>query len=320
MRIARRAALALLAAPVLARAAGWPERPIRLLHGFGPGGPADTMSRLIAAPLSEALGQPVVVEARPGAGGNIASAAIARAAPDGYTLGLITGGHAVNAAFGQTPGFDPIEDFDFIALLSRYAFTIVVRQDFGARDLAGLIALAKQAPGSVTFASAGTGSTQHLTGELLASAAGVRFTHVPYRGDAPATTALLGGEVAMMVGSSVGTVPHVRSGALRALAVTSPMRSPLLPEVPTLAEAGLPGAEATTWAGLVAPRGLPAPIGERLYTVTAEALAEPGLRRRLEDLLGGEVGPGAPGEMKRLVASEIPRWRAVIEQRGIKLD
>ncbi|MGE5200180.1 MAG: Bug family tripartite tricarboxylate transporter substrate binding protein [Rhodospirillaceae bacterium] len=319
--IARRAALGLLAAPfaVSQAQAAWPDRPIRLLHGFGPGGTADILARLLAQPMSEALGQPVVVESRPGAGGNIASAQLARAPADGNTLGLLTGGHAVSAAFAQGLIFDPLNDFDFVALVARYAFVVMVRADSPVRDLKGLLDMARAEPGKVTFGSAGTGSTHHLVGEMLNATAGVQMQHVPYRGDAAGTTALLAGEITAMITTTVGAGPHVRNGAVRPLAVTSARRSKQLPQVPTVAEAALPGFEAPTWAGIAAPHGLPEPVALRLHAVIAQAIAEPNVRQRLEELLDGEIGAGRPGEMRPFVAAEIARWRAVIERQGIRL-
>ncbi|WP_137180733.1 tripartite tricarboxylate transporter substrate binding protein [Roseomonas sp. AR75] len=320
--ITRRATLGLLAAPLLATPAlgAWPERPIRLLHGFGPGGTADILARLLAQPMGDALGQPVVVEPRPGAGGNIASAQLARAPADGYTLGLLTGGHAVSAAFAQGLTFDPLNDFDFVALVVRYAFVVVVRADNPARDLKALLDQARAQPGRVTFGSAGVGSTHHLVGEMLNATAGVQMQHVPYRGDAAGTTALLAGEVTAMVTTSVGVLPHIRSGAVRALAVSSATRSRLLPEVPTVAEAAVPGFEAPTWAGIAGPRGLPEPVALRLHEVIAKVIAEPTIRRRLDELLDGEVDAGRPGDMRPLVAREIARWRELIQRQGIRMN
>jgi tripartite-type tricarboxylate transporter receptor subunit TctC len=321
MTITRRAALGLLAAPLLIRpAAAFPDRPLRMLHGFAPGGTADILARLLAAPIGEALGQPVVVESRPGAGGNIASAQLARAPADGHTIGLLTGGHAVSAAFAQGLTFDPVNDFDFVAMVVRYAFVVVVRADSPARDLKGLLDLARAQPGRITFGSAGVGSTHHLVGEMLNATAGVQMQHVPYRGDAAGTTALLSGEVNAMITTSVGVLPHVRAGTVRCLAVSSTRRSGLLPEVPTVAEAALPGFDAPTWAGIAAPRGLPEPVALRLHATVARVIAEPTLRRRLDELVDGEVDAGRPGEMRPFVASEIARWRQVIQARGIRME
>lgn len=318
--IARRALLGVLAAPIAVRraAASWPDRPVRLLHGFAPGGTADIIARLLAGPVGDALGQPVVVEPRPGAGGNIASAALARAPADGYTLGLLTGGHAVSAAFAQGLTFDPVADFDFVAMVARYAFVIVVRQDSPVRDLAGLLALARERPGRVTFGSAGVGSTHHLVGEMLNAAAGVQMLHVPYRGDAAGTTALLGGEVTAMVTTSAGVLPYVRAGTLRCLAVSAARRSALLPDVPTVAEAALPGFEAPTWIGIAAPRGLPPEVLARLHGVVARVTAAPAMRQRLVELLDGEADAASPDAMRAFVAGEITRWRALIQRQGIR--
>ncbi|WP_270933118.1 tripartite tricarboxylate transporter substrate-binding protein [Falsiroseomonas oryzae] len=317
----RRTALGLLAAPLVIRpAAAWPDRPIRLLHGFAPGGTADILARVLATPMADALGQPVVVEPRPGAGGNIASAQLARAPADGNTLGLLTGGHAVSAAFAQGLTFDPLNDFDFVALVVRYAFVVVVRADNPARDLRALLDMARAQPGRVTFGSAGVGSTHHLVGEMLNATAGVQMQHVPYRGDAAGTTALLAGEISAMVTTSVGVLPHVRSGAVRCLAVSSTRRSGLLPEVPTVAEAALPGFDAPTWAGIAGPRGLPEPVALQLHATIARVIAEPAIRRRLDELLDGEVEAGRPGDMRPFVAAEIARWRQVIQRQGIRME
>lgn len=320
--IARRTTLGLLAAPLILRpaSANWPDKPIRMLHGFGPGGTADILARLLATPIGDALGQPVIVESRPGAGGNIASAQLARAPADGNTLALLTGGHAVSAAFAQGLTFDPVNDFDFVAMVARYAFVVVVRGDSPVRDLRGLLERARAEPGRVTFGSAGVGSTHHLVGEMLNATAGVQMQHVPYRGDAAGTTALLAGEITAMVTTSVGVLQQVRSGTVRALAVSSARRSALLPDVPTVAEAALPGFEAPTWAGIAAPRGLAAPVAERLHAVVAQVISEPGLRRRLDELLDGEVDAGQPGAMRAFVAAEIARWRRVIEQQNIRMQ
>lgn len=328
-RITRRQAMAglamLSAAPgTTARAqSSWPERPIALIHGFPPGGGADTVARLVATPLGEALGKPVVVEGRPGAGGNIGSLALARAAADGYTLGLPTGSHAVNAAFGRIREYDPVEGFDWIAILLRYAFVLVVRDDNPVRDLPALLDIARRNPGSVTFGSGGVGSSHHLTGELLCAAAGVQMTHVPYRGDAAGLTAVLSGEISMMVSTTVGAVGQVGvpGARLRGLAVTAQRRTRRLPAVPTVAEAAnLPGFESATWAGLAAPRGLPPAILARLAAATQAVLAEPGLRDRLENSVDGEVQATTPEQARAFVQADVAKWRRLIEARNIVAD
>lgn len=312
--------LPLLALPATAQPV-WPERPITLLHGFPPGGGADTVSRLIAAPLSEQLRVPVLVEGRPGAGGNIGSAALARATPDGTLIGLPTGSHAVNAAFGRIQGYDPVEGLAWIAILLRYAFVLVVREDHPAQDLGALLAMARAAPGRIAYGSGGVGSSHHLTGEALCAAAGVQMTHVPYRGDAAGLTAVLAGDVPLMVSTTVGAIGQLQGGGgLRALAVTSAARSKKLTAVPTVAESGLGGFASTTWASLAAPRGTPPAMIARLHAATQAALADPGVRYRLEDVVDGEVQTTTPEEARAFVAADIARWQALICARNISAD
>jgi len=316
MRIPRRAALLLpLASPALAQA-----RPVTLVHGFGPGGPADAMSRLIAPGIGEALGTTVVVEPRPGAGGNIAAAAVSRAAPDGGTILLLTGGHAVSAAFGRNLNYDPVDGFAFVSLIVRYAFVVAVRADHPAQDLEALLAMAKAGPGAVAFGSAGNGSTQHLVGEMLNAMAGVQMTHVPYRGDAASLTALLAGDVPVVMGTATTVLPQVQEGKARALAVTSATRSARMPAVPTVAEAALPGYEATTWGGVAAPRGTPGDVVAALNRAVAHAVAQPSVKARLAEMLDGEAVTSTPEDMRRFVAAEIARWKGVIEARGISVE
>jgi tripartite-type tricarboxylate transporter receptor subunit TctC len=310
----RTLALGLLAAPVVHPARAQ-SRPVTLLHGFGPGGPADAMARLLAPGMAEALGVPVVVEPRPGAGGNIAAAAASRAAPDGQTLILLTGGHAVSAAFARGLNYDPVEGFAFVGAFIRYGFILGLRADHPARDLRSLLALAAAAPGAVQYGSAGTGSTQHLVGEMLNSHARVQMTHVPYRGDAASLAALLAGEVPLVVGTATTLGPHAETGAVRMLAASGATRSRRFPAVPTIAEAGLPGFEAGTWAGIAAPRGTPEPVVARAHAAVASAAAATG--RRLEELVDGTVETLDPPATRALVVAEIARWGALIRERGI---
>lgn len=317
LRINRRQMLAAglfsLVAPAWAQT-DYPSRPIRLLHGFAPGGAADTISRIIAEGLQKKLGQPVVVEAKQGAGGNIAADAVAKAQPDGYTLGLVTGGHAISAATYKNLNFKPVEDFEMISTLVYYALVIAVRADNPAKTLADLLAEAKAKPGALSFGSVGFGSTHHLAGELLASEAGVELVHVPYRGDSQAITALLGGDVPMIVGTSVLLAPQIESGAVRGLAVTSPARIALLPNVPTVDESGIRGYDVRTWAGLIAPKGTPPGRIAMLNGTVQELLKDPDIRKRLETAVGGEVRGSSPAEMKDLVAREIAKWHVVFER------
>ncbi len=320
-RIARRAALLLPAAAMLATPVLAQPRPITLVHGFGPGGPADLMARLIAPGVGESLNTGVVVEPRPGAGGNIAAAAVSRAAPDGATLILLTGGHAVSGAFARNLGYEPVEGFAFVSLIVRYAFVVAVRADHPARDLRALLETARAGgPGTVAFGSAGAGSTQHLVGEMLNAMAGVQMTHVPYRGDAASLTALLAGEVPVVMGTATTVFPQVQEGKVRVLAVTSAARSARLPEVPTVAEAALPGYEATTWGGVAAPRGTPPELLAALNRAVVHAASQPAVRARLAEALDGEAVTSTPEGMREFVAVEIARWRGVIQARGVSVE
>lgn len=295
----------------------YPSRPIRLLHGFAAGGAADTLSRIIADGLSKKLGQPIIVEAKPGAGGNIAADAVEKAAPDGYTLGLVTGAHAISAATYKALSYQPAESFDMISTLVYYALVIAVRSDHPAKSLGELIVMAKEKPGTLSFGSVGFGSTHHLAGELLNAMAGIDIMHVPYRGDSQSLTALLGGEVPVVVGTPVLLAPQIQSGAIRGLAVTSPKRTALLPDVPTVEEAGVKGYDVRTWAGLLAPKGTPPSVVGVLNAATLDVLKDPELRQRLETAVGGEVRGSTPDEMKQLIESEIAKWSAVVERAKI---
>lgn len=300
-----------------ASAENYPSRPIRLLHGFAAGGAADTLSRIIADGLSKKLGQPIIVEAKPGAGGNIAADAIAKAAADGYTIGLVTGAHAISAATYKSLAYQPAESFEMISTLVYYALVIAVRSDYPAKSLGELVAMAKQKPGALSFGSVGFGSTHHLAGELLNAAAGVEIVHVPYRGDSQSVTALLGGEVPVIVGTPVLLAPQIQAGAIRGLAVTSPTRTALLTDVPTVQEAGIKGYDVRTWAGLLAPKGTPPGIIAALNAATLDALKDPDLKQRLETAVGGEVRGSSPEEMKTLIETEISKWIGVVERAKI---
>lgn len=314
-RVALAAVLALAAAPALAET--YPARSIRIVHGFAPGGAADTLSRIVAEGLSKKLGQPVIVDAKPGAGGNIAADAVAKATPDGYTLGLVTGGHAISAATYKSLSFQPVDSFEMISTIVYYALVIAVRSDHQAKTLADLIAMAKAKPGSISFGSVGFGSTHHLAGELLNSAAGTDMVHVPYRGDSQAITALLAGDVPVIIGTSVLLAPQIESGSVRGLAVTSPARTALLPKVPTADEAGVRGFDVRTWAGLLAPKGTPSAVIETINAALREVLKDAEVRSRLEAAVGGEVRGSSPDEMKILVQSEISKWTAVVDKARI---
>lgn len=291
----------------------YPNRVIRIVQGFAPGGAADTLSRIMADGLSRQLGQTIIVEAKPGAGGNIASETVAKAAPDGYTLGLITGGHAISGALYNSLQYQPVDSFEMISTVVYYALLIAVRADYKAKTLGELIAMAKEKPGALSFGSVGFGSTHHLAGELFKNAAGIDMVHVPYRGDSQAISALLAGDVPVIVGTSVLLAPQIEAGTVRGLAVTSSTRSKLLPTVPSAAEAGLKDFDVRTWAGIIAPKGTPPDIVARLNSAVQSSLADPLIKTRLEVAIGGEVRGSTPAEMRDLVTSEIKKWNAVID-------
>lgn len=295
-------------------------RPVTLMHGFGPGGPADGIARLVAGPLGAALRQPVVVDPRPGAGGNIAAAALSRATPDGSVIGLVTGGHAVTAAFGRNQNYEPVDGFEPVVQLVRYSFVVAVRADSPLRDLKALLRAASAAPGELQFGSAGTGTTQHLAGELLNAEGNVRMTHVPYRGDAASITAVLGGEIPFAVTATNVATPLAQAGQVRLLAVTGPTRSARLPQVPTVAEAALAGYDASTWAGLLVPRGTPRPVVDRLNAAANAALGDAAVQAKLAELVDGEVVGGTPDAMRDLLVREIARWRTLIRDRQIAAE
>jgi len=300
-----------------AGAQDYPTRPIRLLHGFAAGGAADTLSRILANGLTTRLGQPIVIEAKPGSGGNLAATAIAKAEPDGYTIGLVTGAHAISGALYKSLNYDSVDSFEMISTVVYYALVIAVRSDYEAKSLKDLIALAKAKPGDLSFASVGFGSTHHLAGELLQTTAGIKMVHVPYRGDSLTVTALLGGEVPVIVGTTVLLAPQIESGAIRGLAVTSPTRTPLLPNVPSADEAGLKGFDVRTWAGLLAPKGTPPAIVKRLNAAVHATLADPETKAALETAIGGEVQGSTPEEMRALIQSQIVKWADVIKTADI---
>lgn len=316
-RLSRRLLLggmgALAASPAFA---AYPERPITLLHGFAPGGSADTLARVLAVSLGSLLGQTIVVEPRPGAGGMVASAALSRAAPDGYTLGLITGGHAVAAAFGRNLTFDPVEGFTWISRVVEFGFVIAVRADHPARDLRALLQMGNR-PGGITFGSAGVGSTHHLAGELLGAMSGAQLVHVPYRGESDAITGLMSGDLSCAIITTVTAGPQLQSGRLRALAVTAPEPVAAFPNVPPAGET-VPNYAVTTWAGLAGPANLPGAVQSRLHQAVITLAEQQEHRSRLAALVDGRVRTSSPEELRSLVASEISRWRELIGSRQLQ--
>lgn len=307
-----------LASSVQAQAA-WPTRPITLVHGFGAGGNADVIARLVAGRLSDSLKQPVVVEIKAGAGGAIASQHIAKSAPDGYTLVMLTGAHTVSAALRKSLPYDPVKDFAFIGTVTAFPFVVAVRPDHPAKDLAQFIAQAKASGGKPpSFSSVGVGSTQHMTGELLSATAGAPMLHVPYRGGGAPVIAVMAGEVDVLVDTPTVAVPHVQAGKLRALAVTSAASWPSLPGVPPAA-ATLPGFEVRSWLGLAAPAGTPDAVVRRLNAALQAMLREPETLKALADA-GSAANPGTPEAMAEMVAADIVRWKSVAASRGIQAE
>jgi tripartite-type tricarboxylate transporter receptor subunit TctC len=309
-------ALAALALAFGAQAQDYPTRPIKIIQGFAPGGNADAIARLLGQEMSKSLGQPVFVESKPGAGGNIAAEAVAHAQPDGYTLLLAVGGHSVSGALYKTLGYKSVESFDWISTATVFPFVISVRSNSRFQTLGELIAAARVKPDAVSYGSAGVGSTQHLTGALLSSLTGTKMLHVPYKGDAGSLAALLAGDIDFVIAPGTATLPHVRGGRLKAIAVTGATRWQGLPDVPTVEEGGVPGFDVSSWAGLATTAGTPRAIIERLNAEVKKALQVPEVRARLESF-GGEVRASTPEEMRDRVASEVQRWSKVIADANI---
>ena len=306
---------ALLAVPAIALAS-FPDKPITFVHGFGAGGNADTVSRIVAEGLSKELGQPVVVSAKTGAGGNIASAHVSNAPADGYTLILMTGGHAVSAAMYKTLAFDPIQSFDWVSIVTKFPFVLAVKAGSPYKSLGDIIKAAKDKPGELSFSSVGVGSTQHLSGELLQSMAGIRLNHVPYRGGAAPLQDVIGGVVDMMFDSVTVTRAQIEAGKLHAIGVTAAKSWPTLPTVPAL-EDSLPGYEVMSWLGVAAPRGMPPEVAQRLHAAMVKVLEDPAVVRRLE-ATGGAVEPSASGaEMEKFVTEQVSVWKRVVKEAGI---
>ncbi len=309
------AGTAALGAPGL-RASTWPERPIKVLQGFAPGGNADTIARLVGGEMARGLGQPMVVEAVVGAGGTLASGAAARAAPDGYTLLLATGGHAVAGALYEKLPYQTVSSFQMVSTITFFPFLIVTQADSKLKSLAEALQVARAKPESVAYGSAGVGSTHHLAGELLSRLSGARLLHVPYKGDAASVTALLAGDLPMVIAPPTAVLGHLKAGKLRALAVTGPQRWPGMPDVPTVAEQGVAGFDVRSWAGWLLPAGTPAAIVERLHAENQKALQVAAVRQRLEEM-GGEARGSTPQEMTAMVAAELQKWTQVVSDAKI---
>jgi tripartite-type tricarboxylate transporter receptor subunit TctC len=321
LRIAVRAlfALALALTATHASAADYPSRPINIVVPFPAGGSADTLARLIGQKLSESLGQPVVVENKPGAGGNLGTDIVAKAAPDGYTLLLTPSSIAIAPALYTKLPFDPVKDFAPVTLLASIPMVVVVNPEFPPKTLLELIALAKSKPGEISYASAGNGSTNHLAVELFKISTGIDMLHVPYRGNPLAIVDVIAGRVPVFFDFVLTGLPHIREGKVRALAVTSAHRSPVLPDVPTVAEAGVPGFEASTWFGVYVPSGTKPAVVEKLNAEILAVLANPAIRERLT-ALGVDVLAEGPEGLAALTKSDLEKWGPIVQKAGVKLD
>ncbi len=316
----------LMLAVVLGAAAGnaaaqaWPNKPIKYIVPFAPGGTTDILARTISEKLSVALGQPVVVENKPGAGGGVGADFTAKAAPDGYTImGGTISTHAINASLYSNLPYDPVKDFVAITLIARVPNMLVINPSIPAKNVSELIALIKANPGKYTFASSGNGTSQHLSGELFKSMAGVDMQHIPYKGSPPALQDVVGGQVSMTFDNITTALPLAKAGKLRALAVTTAKRSAAAPDVPTLAESGLPGFEVGSWQGVFAPAGTPPEIVRRLNTEIVKIINMPEVREKLT-ALGAEPVGDTSEQFGAYVKTEVAKWSDVVKKSGAKVD
>ena len=313
---------ALCAAPMLqsgaSMAQAWPSKPIRMMVPFPPGGSTDIVARIVAQKLSERLGQSIVIENRGGGGGTIGTAAVAKSAPDGYSLAVAsTSTHVVAPGVYAKLEYDPVKDFAPVGLMAVSPYLLVVNPAVNAKSLKELVVLAKQQPGKLNYASAGIGSTTHLAMEMLKAATGTFMLHIPYSGNGPAGTAVVGGQVEILFGSLPALLPHAKSGRVRALAVGTPKRSPSLPDVPTVAESGYPGFDASLWLAIMAPAGTPQPVIDRLNKELVTLIAAPETREAL-DKAGAEPLSGTPAELAAMIRDGIPKYARVIKAAGVK--
>ncbi|WER48122.1 tripartite tricarboxylate transporter substrate binding protein [Cupriavidus sp. WKF15] len=302
-----------------AHAQTFPNKPIRLVVPYPPGGPTDIVARVVGQKLTDKLGQPLVVENRPGAGGNIGAEAVAKAAPDGYTLLVATTAHAINMTLFSKPGYDTRKDFAPVSMLTRGPLVLVTAPATPAGNVAELIALARSKPGQVTFASSGNGQSTHLAAELFNSMAGIHMTHVPYKGSAPALTDVMGGQATVMFDTMLSAMPFVRDGKLKALAITGATRSPAAPDTPTIAQAGLRGYEASAWNALLAPAGTPPAVLGTLNGALKAVLQDPDVRTRFASQ-GFAAEWTEPPATARFIGQEIDKWARVVKTSGATID
>ncbi|HEY9278489.1 MAG TPA: tripartite tricarboxylate transporter substrate binding protein [Eoetvoesiella sp.] len=320
MRLEKIAAIACisLATSLNVQAAEYPEpnHPIRIIHGYAAGGNADIISRVVGQAMTPGMGVPFAIEAKPGAGGLIAAQTVARAAPDGYTLITLLGGHSVKGALSDNLGFDPVDSFSMISTIMNFPFLIMVKADSPYKTIQDLNKAMKTKKEALSYGSAGVGTTQHLTGEIMSSQGGVKLLHVPYRGGAAAMTSLLGNEIDFVIDTATIAVPQVKAGAIRVLAVTSNTRWSGMPDVPTLAESGYDGFNVSSWAGLAGPANMPPAIVKRLNTELQKALSTDAAKTQLKTM-GGDIATGTPNDMKERISGEIQKYRKVAKEKNI---
>ena len=312
-------ALALMTGSVEVAAQSYPSRPIRMIMPYPAGGGADIVGRALAPKLAESLGQQVVVDNRPGATGNIGSELAARAAPDGYTLLFVGPNHATNVHLFRKIPFDPVKDFEPISLLTSASYFLDVHPSLPVRSVKELIALARARPGEINYGAGGNGAASHLGMELIKMMAKIDMQHVPFAGGAPMLTALLGGHIQVGYDNIITSVPHVRAGRLRAIAVSGARRTPLLPELPTVAESGLPGYDVAVWQGLLAPAGTPPEIVARLHAGTVTGMQKPDMRERMA-AMGADIVASTPQEFRAFIKAELDKSGQIIRQAKIQLD
>jgi tripartite-type tricarboxylate transporter receptor subunit TctC len=319
MKLARIAIVAVIAISAPLHAETYPSKPVRMIIAVPPGGPADTLSRLVQPKLTEAMGQTFVLDNRPGANGNIAYEMAARAVPDGYTIVAVAAGVAINPSLYRDVKYDPLKDFAPLSLGITVPNILVVHPSVAVRSVRELIDLAKARRGQLVFASAGNGTSGHLALELFKSSAGIDLIHVPYKGGGPALAELIGGQVQALFSIALTAIPQIKAGKVRALAITSGKRSAVAPELPTVAESGIPGFEVLGWFGWLAPARTPQPIVTRLNREIVRILEEPAMHDRLVGL-GSDPAPSTPQQFAAFIRSEHDKWAAVIKKAGIRLD
>lgn len=297
----------------------WPTKPIKLVVGYAAGGATDVVARLVAARMGTELGQSLIVDNRAGANSNVGAELVARSPADGYTLYVFTIANTINASLYNKLGYDPVKDFEPIGLIAKIPNLLVVNPSLPVQSVQEYIKYTKESKDGITFASSGSGSSIHLSGEMFKMKTGLNMLHVPYRGSAPAVSDLLGGQVQSMFDNSPSAMPHVKAGKLRALAITSKERSPLLPNVPTVAESGFPGFEVQSWFGMSAPKGTPSQVINRLNEALNAALNDPAIKQRLMDMVA-TTSPGTPDDMQKFVNDELKSWHEVVKASGAKAD